>query len=31
MIQILDKFGNTSTGTGTVLVYDKNGKLKRIA
>lgn len=30
MIQRQDKYGNTSTDLGPVLVYDKYGKLKKI-
>ena len=30
MIQVLDKYGNTSTDDGGVLIYDKFGHIKRV-
>ena len=30
MIQVLDSYGNTSTDDGRVLIYDKNGNIKKI-
>jgi hypothetical protein len=30
MIQVLDKYGNSSTDEGLILVYDKNGNIKKI-
>jgi hypothetical protein len=31
MIQILDKYGNTSTDDGRILIFDKFGKIKRVS
>jgi hypothetical protein len=30
MIQVLDKYGNTNNDEGRVLVFDKDGNIKRL-